>query len=112
YNQLNNPVAQYGNQRYADQHRGNGLNDIDKAHDHVVYSASEIGGNHAQKSAYKQTHYRAGDPNGQGIAGSINHPAEQIPPQVVRAEGMFSTWRLENGLVILGAKIVGGNDRG
>ena len=30
----------------------------------VVYSASEIGGNHAQKSAYKQTHYRAGDPNG------------------------------------------------
>ena len=69
-----------------------------KPHQHIVHDAAEIAGHRADERAHKRADRNRGKRNRQGRAAALQHPAENIPAEVVRSEEMRHGGRLETAV--------------
>ena len=87
--------AQQGDEHQSQQDAGKRRHRVVDAHQRLVQPAAEISGEGPHQRSHRRADHHGGGTNEEGGAGTGQHPAENIPAEVVRAEQVPQAWGRE-----------------
>ena len=100
--QVKGAFAQGGYHGNGHEHAGDGGKDVAHPHGHVLEHAADVAGGSPQGHPEHQGEHHRDDAHGQGIAGAVADPGEDIPAHVVGAEPVFRGGGLHAFLDVVG----------
>ncbi len=86
--------------------------DVHKTHDQIIHPPAVVARQRAQENSDQGGDSHGHKPHQEGDPGAVDHPAENIPPQGVGAEGMSGGGLFQHSLDLNPAGVVGRNPGG